>query len=68
MRNGSVKWFSDQRGYSFIEVEDRPEIFLPSSPINAYGFTSLNLGDQALFDSAKGPVADKSRADLYMKS
>ncbi len=60
MANGTVKWFSDQKGYGFIEQEDGPDVFVHHSNINAIGFKSLREGNQVTFDiteGKKGPVA-----------
>ena len=60
MANGIVKWFSDRKGYGFIEQEDGSDVFVHHSGINATGFKSLNEGDRVTFDVAqgeKGPAA-----------
>ena len=60
MANGIVKWFSDKKGYGFIEQENGPDVFVHHSNINAEGFKSLREGDQVTFDieqGQKGPTA-----------
>jgi CspA family cold shock protein len=60
MANGTVKWFSDRKGYGFIEQEDGSDVFVHHSGINGNGFKSLREGDRVSFDieqGKKGPAA-----------
>ena len=54
MANGIVKWFSDQKGYGFIQQEDGTDVFVHHSGINGMGFKSLREGDQVSFDVEQG--------------
>jgi CspA family cold shock protein len=52
---GRVKWFSDQKGYGFIEVEGEKDVFVHHSAIQGEGFKSLKEGDEVEFEVSKGP-------------
>ena len=60
MANGTVKWFSERKGYGFLEQEDGADVFVHHSGINATGFKTLNEGDSVTFEveqGQKGPSA-----------
>jgi CspA family cold shock protein len=58
--NGVVKWFSNRKGYGFIEQEDGDDIFVHHSAINMSGFRTLSEGDRVKFEievGERGPAA-----------
>ena len=60
MTNGIVKWFSDKKGYGFIEQEEGPDVFVHYSGIKGENFKTLHDGDRVTFDieqGQKGPAA-----------
>lgn len=60
MAEGTVKWFSEKKGYGFIAQEDGPDVFVHHTGINGTGFKTLQEGDQVTFDieqGRKGPAA-----------
>ncbi len=57
---GKVKWFSEKKGYGFIEQENGQDLFVHFSSINMPGFKTLSEGEEVTFDieeSDRGPVA-----------
>ena len=54
MARGTVKWFSDQRGYGFIATEGEQEVYVHHSSIEGNGFRTLHEGEQVEFDLKSG--------------
>jgi len=60
LAEGIVKWFSEKKGYGFIEQDEGRDIFVHYSSINIPGFKTLAEGERVSFDvekSDRGPVA-----------
>ena len=60
MADGVVKWFSNRKGYGFIEQEEGNDIFVHHSAINMEGFRTLAEGDRVAFEievGERGPAA-----------
>jgi CspA family cold shock protein len=52
---GKVKWFSNEKGYGFIERADGEDVFVHFSAIAGDGYRSLNEGQDVEFDVQDGP-------------
>ncbi|HCO02725.1 MAG TPA: cold-shock protein [Actinobacteria bacterium] len=55
MAQGKVKWFSNEKGYGFIERPDGEDVFVHFSAIAGDGYRSLNEGQDVEFDVQDGP-------------
>ena len=56
MSTGSVKWFSDEKGFGFITPDDQSkDLFVHHSEIVGSGFKELIEGQRVEFESETGP-------------
>jgi cold shock protein len=61
MATGTVKWFSNQRGYGFIIPEGGgTDIFVHFSAIQGEGYKTLREGEKVEFEQTKGPKGDQA--------
>ena len=62
MAQGTVKWFSQEKGYGFITPDDGGEdLFVHYSAIEGSGFRSLDEGKKVAYEATqgrKGPQAE----------
>ncbi len=67
MAVGKVKWFSDSKGYGFIEVEGRSkDVFVHYSDIEGEGFKTLEEGISVEFEIEAGDNGDRAKGVARM--
>jgi cold shock protein len=55
MAQGTVKWFSDQKGYGFISPDDGgDDLFVHHNGIEGIGFKSLDEGAKVTYEATQG--------------
>jgi CspA family cold shock protein len=54
LAEGTVKWFSNEKGYGFIEREGGDDVFVHFSAIGGDGYKSLQEGQRVEFDVEQG--------------
>jgi len=54
MATGTVKWFSNAKGYGFIKQDEGADVFVHHSAIVSEGFRTLAEGDRVEFEVAQG--------------
>ena len=56
MATGTVKWFSDEKGFGFITPDDSgKDLFVHFSGIAGSGFKSLQEGTKVSYEAENGP-------------
>ncbi len=60
MVKGTVKWFSNQKGYGFITPENGKDVFVHFSAIGGDGYKTLNEGEAVEFEISQGPKGEQA--------
>lgn len=60
MQNGKVKWFNNEKGYGFIEVEGGDDVFVHFTAIQGEGYKTLEEGQAVSFEIVQGNRAISS--------
>jgi CspA family cold shock protein len=61
MATGTVKWFSDEKGFGFITPDDQSkDLFVHHSAINGDGYRSLAEGAKVSYDAEAGDKGPKA--------
>ncbi|MFN8111514.1 MAG: cold shock domain-containing protein [Thermoleophilia bacterium] len=56
MPEGTVKWFSAEKGFGFITPDDGgKDLFVHHTQIKADGYRTLDEGQRVSFDAESGP-------------
>jgi len=62
MATGTVKWFSDSKGYGFITPDDAgKDLFIHHSAISGEGFKTLTEGAKVEFEAAEGQKGPEAK-------
>ncbi|HEV3136061.1 MAG TPA: cold-shock protein [Acidimicrobiia bacterium] len=58
---GTVKWFNAEKGYGFIAIEGRDDVFVHFSAIQGDGYRTLDEGQRVEFDIAPGKKGEEAQ-------
>ncbi len=61
LAEGTVKWFSPEKGYGFIEQPEGEDLFVHFSEIQVEGFRTLSEGQAVRFDVVQGLKVSRPR-------
>jgi cold shock protein len=62
MATGTVKWFSDEKGFGFITPDEAgKDLFVHHTGIQGDGYRSLNEGAKVEFDAEQGPKGPQAQ-------
>ena len=64
MNKGTVKWFNQQKGFGFIQLDDgSQDVFVHVSAVERAGMSTLSEGQKVSFDIVADRRSGKSTAD-----
>jgi cold shock protein len=58
---GVVKWFNSEKGYGFIAIEGRDDVFVHYSAIQMSGYRTLEEGQRVEFDVGPGQKGEEAQ-------
>jgi CspA family cold shock protein len=62
MADGTVKWFSAQKGYGFITPDDgTADVFAHFSSVEGSGYRELIEGQKVSYESEQGPKGPQAK-------
>ena len=64
MNTGTVKWFNNQKGFGFIQLESgSKDVFVHISAVERAGMSTLNEGQKVSFEIVADRKTGKSAAE-----
>lgn len=66
MAKGTVKWFSNHKGFGFITTESGSDVFVHHSAIQGEGYKSLEEGQAVEFEVQQGPKGEQAASVIKL--
>ena len=57
---GTVKWFSNEKGFGFISSADGEDVFVHHTAVQMEGYRTLTEGQKVEFDIVQGPKGEQA--------
>jgi cold shock protein len=54
LAQGTVKWFSNEKGYGFIQRDEGDDVFVHHTAVQMEGYRSLTEGQRVEFEVVQG--------------